>query len=613
MVALVGFVLVLSLRALLVTAQLFPVATQWCDNLTNICFWRHYISSLDTAWGYLFPPAGRNEFIGFFTAPNCTSWSGGSGGINLNGDHLFGFVTHAAIKPLTPSDPNSSLYQHTLSGQHILNTVNARSASYDTILSQLANAPPLTPGGGTPGPTPTTATTTQIPTPTGPLSCPGAPAPSYVMNVAPGWRVTPVLGRLRSPRGITMDSRGNLLVLQRGIGVTGHQVDANGCVTSSQTIIQDTRLNHGLDVVGNKLYASSSDIAWSWDYDPVAMTVSNMKVLVTGMFNPGHNTRTIHVSRKYPDFISLSVGSDSNIDVPSFQPAVGRSQIRVFDMRNLPANGAPYNSSYGKVFGYGLRNDVGIAEDRAGIVYSVENSLDNAYRTVNGVRRDIHNNNPAEKVYRLGNPTSPNENLFGGYPYCYTVWEETDIIDKSVRPGDWFVQDTGNSQYTDAWCEANSVKPIALLPPHTAPLDMKFGVRPDDTNLYVGLHGSWNRSPPQGYKVVIIPGRYSATGEWSPTVDLAQTKTSFTDLLTNRNENQCQGGCFRPVGLIFSANGENLYVSSDTSGEIFLLKGPGGSSPVEPTTSVPTSTPTTPTTTSTAPGPTQTLWGQWYV
>ncbi|TFK28294.1 hypothetical protein FA15DRAFT_701183 [Coprinopsis marcescibilis] len=446
-----------------------------------------------------------------------------------------------------------------------------------------------------------------------PINCAGAPAPSYAMTVAAGWQSTPVLGRLRSPRGITADSRGNLLVLQRGLGVTGHQVDANGCVVgTSKTIVADTRLNHAIDVVGNKLFASTPDIAYSWDYNPETMTATNMKTLVTGMSNPGHNTRTIHVSRKYPDYISLSVGSDSNIDVPSFRAEVGRSQIRVFDMRGLPANGAGYNSSYGKVFGFGLRNDVGIAEDRGGTIWSVENSLDNAYRNANGVRRDIHNNNPAEKVYKLGNPTSPNTSLFGGYPYCFTVWEQADFTDKAMQPGDWFVQDT-TGQYTDAWCEANSVKPVALLPPHTAPLDMKFGVRQDDANLYVGLHGSWNRTPPQGYKVVIIPGRYSASGEWSPTVGLAATKASFTDLLTNRNENQCTGGCFRPVGLVFSADGNNLYVASDTSGEVFLLKAPP---PVIPITTLPNTSPT-PTatlpisTTTNSPGqPTQSIWGQ---
>ena len=141
-----------------------------------------------------------------------------------------------------------------------------------------------------------------------------------------------------------------------------------------------------------------------------------------------------------------------------------------------------------------------------------ENSVDNAYRTVNGQQRDVHNDNPAEKVYRcaslsqslhlfladilqlVGDPSNP-QSVFGGYPYCFSVWEPSNFVDTTFQPGDWFVQ-APNSTMNDAWCNANAVKPTVLLPPHTAPLDFKFGVG-SDTNMYAGLHGSWNRSPPQ--------------------------------------------------------------------------------------------------------------------
>jgi len=182
---------------------------------------------------------------------------------------------------------------HTLAGQHSVDIPSARSSSYNTYLVQLQNAPPLS--GGTP-----TTSTTPIPTPTGPLSCPGAPQPSYAVSVTSGWRVTPVLGKLTSPRGIVLDSEGNLLVVERGKGITVHSLDATGCVTSSKTLVADTSLNHGINInsAGNKLVAryvsfhlvecmvilhsSSSDIAWSWDYDPVAKSVSNKRTLVTG-------------------------------------------------------------------------------------------------------------------------------------------------------------------------------------------------------------------------------------------------------------------------------------------------------------------------------------------
>lgn len=101
-------------------------------------------------------------------------------------------------------------------------------------------------------------------------------------------------------------------------------------------------------------------------------------------------------------------------------------------------------------------------------------------------------------TYRLscnpvGNPNKPDEGLFGGYPQCFSVWYPEDITDVALQPGDWFVQDP-RGNYTESWCNANAIKPLLILPPHSAPLDLKFGVRPDDTNLYVPLHGSSARS-----------------------------------------------------------------------------------------------------------------------
>lgn len=93
-----------------------------------------------------------------------------------------------------------------------------RSSSYNSYVSSL-----------TPGVTSSTSTTrtstsstrtstTVIPTGT---SCPAAPAPSFALNTAPGYRAAVVLGGLTQPRGITADTRGNLLVVQRTRGITG--------------------------------------------------------------------------------------------------------------------------------------------------------------------------------------------------------------------------------------------------------------------------------------------------------------------------------------------------------------------------------------------------------
>ncbi|KAG2006962.1 cellobiose dehydrogenase [Coprinopsis cinerea AmutBmut pab1-1] len=543
-----------------------PLVVGWVDNehnaLLSVRFTSRFASPdpLEGPQLTLLGTSGANATHQriVYRCQNCTVWEGGSNGIRFNETAQFGFAAHGSQKPDDVANADSSVPVHSVAGQHDFDVSSARSDSYDMALQQLQAAPPLRPPIEEDAPSPSTPA--ERPTGSNPSACANAPQASHAFKTGPGWVGTPVLGGLRTPRGIILDGRGNLLVIERGKGLTGHTLDSEGCVTNSKLIIDDTRLNHGIDVVGNRLVASSSDIAWAWDYNDSEMTVSNRRVLVTGMDNPGHVTRTLHISRKNPDYLVVSVGSDGNIDEASIQAESGTAQIRVFDMRTLPEDGAAYtDETYGKVLGYGLRNDVGITEDKAGNIHSIENSLDNAYRVVNGDQRDIHTDNPAEKVYNLGSPTEP-AGIFGGYPICYTVWEEKDFRDGDTRkkPGDWFVQDPGNSTFNDEWCEANAVKPTVLLPPHTAPLDLKFGVKSGDSNLYASLHGSWNRQPPQGYKVVAVPGQFSSSGDWSPSGSLKDTKTSAVDILANLDENDCQRGCFRPVGLVFGNDGEHL-------------------------------------------------------
>jgi len=364
-----------------------------------------------------------------------------------------------------------------------------------------------------------------------------------------------------------VDSKGNILVIQSGLGLSGHTVDADGCVASSKILITDTSLTHSVDVYNNKLYASSSEVAWVWDYSPETMATSNKRTLVTGMNNTATRTRTLWVSRMHPDYLIVSVGSTEELDFPSNPPGTDRASVKVFDMRTIPQNGVNYATA-GKLMGSGIRNVVALAEDKAGIMHGAENAMDDSYRLVNGIRTDVKDDNPAENVFNLGDPTSPT-GFFGGYPYCFVVWEPNNFVDKRFQPGDWFVQEP-NSTFNDTTCDTKAKKPTVILTAHTAPLDMKFGVGAD-SNLYLGMHGRWHSNLHIGYKVVSVAGSYSSTGEWSPKAPLS-SRTSFVDVIANVDATTCKPNCFHPVGLAWSANGENLYVTSDSSGEIFLVK-----------------------------------------
>ncbi|KAF9534305.1 hypothetical protein CPB83DRAFT_879539 [Crepidotus variabilis] len=289
------------------------------------------------------------------------------------------------------------------------------------------------------------------------FSCVGTPALRSSVVAASGFLFAPVVGSLTAPRGITVDSRGNVLTVQSGLGISAHIADANGCVISSKITIANTALTHGIDVYNNQLYASTVDIVYAWDYSPDTQTVTKPLVLVTGS---------------------------------------------------------------------GVRNVLGLAEDRSGMIHGVgpmtvrvdnlhmqDNAMDKINRAANGVQISVKDGNPAENILSIGHPKSPS-GINGGYPYCFVVGEPSNFVDKSFQPGDWFVQ-APNSTSNDTTCDhTKAKKPEAVLTVHTAPLDMKFGVG-SDSNLYVGL----------------------------------QT-------------------LFHPVGLLRSADGKNLYVT----GNIYLVK-----------------------------------------
>ena len=110
------------------------------------------------------------------------------------------------------------------------------------------------------------------------------------------------------------------------------------------------------------------------------------------MNNNDHTTRTLLMSRKVPGTLVISRGSTSNVDPLAEQLSTGHSQLKAFELDNLPSEGYDFNND-GLLLGWGLRNSVGVAEhpDTGGI-YSVENSVDEIMRD----GKDIHEDNPGE-------------------------------------------------------------------------------------------------------------------------------------------------------------------------------------------------------------------------
>ncbi|KAH8819380.1 cellobiose dehydrogenase-like protein [Xylogone sp. PMI_703] len=505
----------------------------------------------------------------------CSQWLSTSG--NTTSLDPGGTATLAwAQSNSTVVDPtsNTTIFNaHNSVGTWTHNLALGRDSDFDTWVAKNVLAPP--PVSTTTTTSRVTTTTTSVAsTTTGsaafPTSCSGVAAPRFPSALASGWKAVKIAGGLTTPRGVIVDSAGNLLIVQSGKGITVHTLSSNGCVSSTKTLVSLTSLNHGiyLSIDGKTLYASSLTTVYSWTYDANTQTVSSTsKTIVNGMNPGGHPSRTLVISPKSPNLLVIQEGSNSNIDNESVNIKTERAVVKVFDLNSVPSGGYVWTTG-GYQAGYGLRNEVGLTFDGNSMLWGVENSSDDAQRTVNGQSKDIHQDNPAEELNYLGDVTVSNTKWYG-YPTCFTVWQPSLITDRQFQTGDQFVM-TPNNTFNDASCIQQSTPPRLSFQAHSAPLDLKFDS--SFQNLYVSFHGSWDRSPATGYKVVKVPFSRAADGSYAPTAP-SNSNSGYTDIFWNSDVTRCSTTyCFRPVGIVFNSRGR-MFVTSDSAaeGELFML------------------------------------------
>ncbi|KAF1999420.1 iron reductase domain protein [Amniculicola lignicola CBS 123094] len=516
----------------------------------------------------------------------CTGWQNNEDvryALNGTGTTQFAWAYGAGAVE-NPASNMSAFNVHEEYSKWIHDLGAARNTNFDAwvasnLLAPAATSTPVVSSTKTTAPTTVVTSVKPSTTPvvkgTIPATCAGAGSAAFQSVLASGWKATKVLGGLTNPRSIQFDTLGNMLVVQSGKGISYHVMDANGCVTSTKQLIALNSLNHGiaLSVDGKTLYASSMTQVYSWPYDAAAGTLGTRSTIITGMYNGGsHLTRTLLLGAANPNLLVVSHGSNANLDMASSTAKTGRAIIKVFDVTKIPSGGYNYVSG-GYNAGFGQRNDVGITFDNNNHLWGVENSADEFKRTINGQAKDIHNNNPSEKIHYMGPITTPNEKWYG-YPTCFTVWQPSDFTDKTFKVGDWFVL-TPNTTFNDASCNSQAVAPALTLFPHSAPIDLKFDA--DNSNLYITYHGSWNRSPTTGFKLVAVAMTKGADGNYKPVEPITST-TAAKDIFWNPDVTKCAGngpsfssGCFRPAGLGWD-KAQRLYMTSDTSaGEVWVL------------------------------------------
>jgi glucose/arabinose dehydrogenase len=330
-----------------------------------------------------------------------------------------------------------------------------------------------------------------------------------------GW----VLKRMMKKAGAAGPSANRLTLLRD----TNH----DGVAETRSLFIDKLSSPFGMALVGNDFYVANTDGVVRYRYTPGATTISGPPTAIVSL--PGgrlnhHWTKNILASADGTKLYA-SVGSNSNVAENGMDKEEGRAAIWEIDLR----------TGKHRIFASGLRNPVGMAlEPKTGTLWTVVNERD-----------ELGSDLPPDYL------TSVLDGGFYGWPYSY--WGAN--VDERVKP-------------PRPDLVAKAIVPDYAVGAHTGSLGLAFaggdGMGPRfASGAFIGQHGSWNRRPPSGYKVIFVPfSDGSPSGE--PPMEV------LTGFLTP--EGEARG---RPVGVALDARGA-LLVADDVGNTVWRVRASRG-------------------------------------
>ncbi|MEH6412170.1 MAG: sorbosone dehydrogenase family protein [Hyphomonas sp.] len=320
--------------------------------------------------------------------------------------------------------------------------------------------------------------------------------------------------RIMAKAGATVPSANRISLLR--------DADADGVAETHTTFLSGLNSPFGMTLVGDTLYIANTDGIVTVPYTEGETTISAAPevffTLPAGPINH-HWTKNVIAS---PDGTKLyaAVGSNSNVAENGMEAEEGRAAIWEIDIA----------SREGRVMATGLRNPVGMDIDPAtGTLFTVVNERD-----------ELGDNLVPDYL------TSVKDGAFYGWPYSYYGQN----VDDRVEP-----------QKPDL--VASAISPDYALGAHTASLglDLTSGstgamVARFGDGAFIGQHGSWNRKPRSGYKVIFVP---FANG-----LPSGEPTTVLDDFMT---DDIAHG---RPVGVLLDQSG-GLLVADDVGNRIWRV------------------------------------------
>jgi glucose/arabinose dehydrogenase len=325
-----------------------------------------------------------------------------------------------------------------------------------------------------------------------------------------GW----VMKLLMERAGAAVPSADRITLLRDG--------DGDGAVDNRAVFLEGLHSPFGMVLVGSDFYVANTDALVRFPYEEGQMRITEpgetVVELPAGPINH-HWTKNV-VASADGRHLYVSVGSNSNVAENGIAAEAGRAAIWEID----PATGDH------RIFASGLRNPVGLAfEPDTGALWVSVNERD-----------------------ELGSDLVPDymtavrDGGFYGWPYSYYG----DHVDSRVEP-----------QRPDLVAQA--IVPDYALGSHTASLGLTFADGADRLppefrgGAFVGQHGSWNRRPQSGYKVIFVPFE-----DGRPAGDPVEVLTGFVNA-----DGEALG---RPVGVAIDRHGA-LLIADDVGNRIWRV------------------------------------------
>jgi glucose/arabinose dehydrogenase len=298
-------------------------------------------------------------------------------------------------------------------------------------------------------------------------------------------------------------------------------LNKDGVVDEQQVFLQDLNSPIGMALIGDDLYVANTDAVIRYQYviGQTKITDKGTKVLdlPAGLINY-HWTKNMIASQDGSK-LYITVGSNSNIGEKGMDNEIGRAAIWELD---IP-------SGKHRIFASGLRNPNGMSWE----------PLTNSLWVVVNERDEIGSDLVPDYL------TSVKDGGFYGWPYSYYGQH----IDQRVQP-------------QKPELVARAILPDYALGPHTASLGLAYSNENNLTEafrhgMFIGQHGSWNRKPFSGYKVIFVPFKESEPSGLPLDV--------LTGFLNDKDE--AQG---RPVGVLIDHDG-GLLVADDVGNKIWRV------------------------------------------